>query len=86
MSLLLTVEVKVLVACPEAFVVSDEGEMVPDVVATLMDAADAALPPMVRVAVTALVLLPSAAIEFGLAVSERSTVRRVRLAVAVRPL
>jgi len=83
---LLDTDVSVLDVCPDPFVVTDAGATLPDVVLKLMDFPDAALPPMVSVALIALVLTPSAGMEAGLGDSDSDTVRSVRVVVAVRPL
>src|SRR5262249_28296337 len=82
----LATDVSVLVTWPDALVVADVGDIDPDVVLKLTDLLLAALPPIVSVAVIALVLIPSAGIEPGLGDSDSETVRSVKLVAAVPPL
>ena len=82
----LDTDVSVLDVCPDPLVVADAGDTDPDVVLKLIDFEPAALPPMVSVALIALVLIPSAGIDAGLGDSESETVRSVSVVVAVRPL
>jgi len=82
----LDTDVSVLDVWPDPFVVADAGDIEPEVVLKLIDFEPAALPPIVSVALIALVLTPSAGTELGLGESDSETVRSVSVVLAVRPL
>ena len=82
----LDTDVSVLDVWPDPFVVADVGDIEPEVVLKLIDFDPAALPPIVSVALIALVLTPSAGMELGLGESDSETVLSVSVVVAVRPL
>ena len=82
----LDTDVSVLDVWPDPFVVADVGDIEPEVVLKLIDCDAAALPPIVSVALMALVLTPSAGMELGLGESDNETVRSVSVVFAVRPL